>query len=405
MSNLADFLNEVSDDSQNATNQVGGFIGFVADLAGAISGVTDFFSWFAHLGQPSNDSVQNALNKLQASVDAGKKATDTGVSALGMQANFQAVDSVVDPARAIFGSLPIIDPKDETSVTDSIEKCYTALISLRDDVESKWTVPFADGAASYTDPWSGNVFPPHTDLMFSYTYALPQFIRSIGFFLTVIAALKPSALSDYTADLTQCVERLQLVHDKIVSEGLVGTKIPVVNDVEFVHADGALEELGTNWTNGSGYLVYGNAALWPFGAVERFSGASIVDSYWPFLPYTIDPWFPENFFRLLELRIEDRKKKLFTQLGLPVIRKTIKLLQTIIGQPVSTAQPYEAWSLRNALRILGVSLNGSGTFRSLMAFLKGIPPYKGGLLFPPQGGSTYPPSPLPKSFRGLFVPS
>jgi hypothetical protein len=415
MSNLADFLNEVSNDSQNATNVVGGFIGTVADLAGAFSGVVDFLNWFSHLGQPADDAVQAALSKLQATIDAAIQATDTGVAALGLQSNYQNIDSIVDPARGVFGSLPIIDPNDVTSVTAAIETCYTALISLRDDAGSKWTVPWAGGASSYTDGWSGNLYPPHTDFVFSYTYALPQFLRTIGIFLTVIAVLKPSALTAYLADLNQCIQKLTSLNNTIVatpSNGLVGTLIPQPHQVEYVYPQGDLEALLTDWSDGNQGHQFsgGEPGLWPFGAVEEYSGASIVDSYWPYLPFQINPdvladsAITDGLMRLLRLRIENRRKALYSKVGMPDTIQMIKTLQIITRQPVLDAQPFEAWSFRAALSILGITLNGAGAFRSLAAFLKPIPPYCGGLLFPPQAGDTYPAAPLPKSFRALFSP-
>ncbi len=408
MPNLNDFLDAITDQNKGATDVVGGFLGLVAD----ISGVIGFLQWFQNIGQPADAAVQAALNKLQAAIDAGTQATDTGVAALGLQQNYQAVDSVVDPARGVFGTLPTIDPQDETSVSDAITTCFTALIALRDDVGSKWTVPFAEGATSYTDDWSGNLFPPHTNVMFNYTYVLPQFIRTIGYFMAVIAALKPSALADYLGDLDLCADRLQSVHDSIMST-LVGMRVPQVGDVAYISFETNLEQLKTDWFNvkSGGQPVDGpDPNLWPLGAVEEYSGASILDSYWTYLPFRFDPGPPGNpiltgnFLRLLELRIEDRRKALYRRIGLPVVLQTINQLRTITGQPPSASQPYERWSVRNALSILGISLKGAGLFQSFDTFLKPIPPYSGGALFPLAAGDTYPPSAVPKSFRSLFAP-
>jgi hypothetical protein len=408
MSNLSDFFDAITDKDKGAADLAGGFIGLVAD----ISGVIGFLQWFQNLGQPADAAVQAALNKLQAAIDAGRQATDTGVAALGLQQNYQAVDSVVDPARGVFGTLPTIDPQDETSVSNAITTCFTALIALRDDVGSKWTVPFAEGATSYSDDWSGNLFPPHTNVMFNYTYVLPQFIRTIGYFMAVIAALKPSALADYTGDLSLCADRLQNVYDTIMST-LVGIRTPQVGAVAYISFETNFEQLKTDWFNSKsgGQPVDGpDPNLWPFGAVEEYSGASNSDSYWQFLPFRIDPGvsgstvITDNFIRMVELRIENRKKSLYGRMGLPVVLQTINQLRSITGQPRSASQPFERWSIRNALSILGISLNGLGLFHSIDAFLKPIPPYSGGALFPLAVGGTYPPSAVPKSFRSLFAP-
>jgi len=106
-----------------------------------------------------------------------------------------------------------------------------------------------------------------------------------------------------------------------------------------------------------------------FSPVPAPKMPDLVDSYWPFLPDRIAPGtIPNSFFNLLALRIENRKKLLFAQLGFPAVRQCINQLQTITGQPVSTSLPYEAWSFRTALRILGISLDGTGVFRSTPRF-------------------------------------
>lgn len=82
------------------------------------------------------------MNKYQADVT---NAIDTGIAALGHQTNFRAVNSVMDNANGWLGQLDTIDPKDETSVTNAITACYTAMTALRIDEGSKWTIPFAEG--------------------------------------------------------------------------------------------------------------------------------------------------------------------------------------------------------------------------------------------------------------------
>jgi hypothetical protein len=251
--------------------------------------------------------------------------------------------------------------------------------------------------------------PPHGQFVFSYTYALPQFLHSIGIFLAVVAALQPAALSTHRSDLIGCAGKLQIVHDTITSTGLIGTKIPTEADVATINDALSLASWQPNWWDwlkgrpAPTLNFGGDPRLWPFGAVEQYSGASIVDTYWPFLPDMIAPgYISEPFFALLKLRIENRKKLLFASLGLPAVRQSISQLQAITEQPISTTLPYESWSLREALNILGISLNGSGAFHSLLTFLRAIPPYSGGFLFA-GAGDKFPPAPLPKSFRSIFV--
>jgi hypothetical protein len=411
MSNLSDYLDALGQDDASAAQLAGAGIGLIADLGGAISTLSGFLNFFTSLLQPADNQILNSLATLQATVTTGFNQVETQLAAQSILDKMNAVDIVMDPAKTVFASLPDIVPAlpNDVIVNDALQKCLNAVLALRDD-DAKWTVPWTPTVA-YTDGWSGNLWPPHDNLVFNYIYTRPQFLHAISIFLTVMFALRPSALAKHISDLVQCATgRLQGVHDKITaSTGIVGTKIPTANDVSSNGVDGVLVTWESYWWDFSqgGFgrsTPPGDPRLWPFGAVETYSGVGNVDSYWPFLPDRIDGGITDGFFSLLALRIENRKKQLFAKLGFPAVRDAMIQIQRITGQSISIPPRYEMWSLRNALDILGVSAGGAGVFQAVHKFLKQVPPYSGVILFPAAAGDVSPPTPLPNSFRSIFTP-
>jgi hypothetical protein len=409
MGNLDDFLNLILPDEHEGVTMAAGFFGLLADISGGVG-----LLQMVNVLQPADDQVVKALAMLQKTVEAGIADTNTRIAAEGMLAKIRDIDSGMYAANGVFGQLPTIIPQiaslSEGEILAYIETTFQAT-QFFTDYPDKWQAAWLD-APKYNDGWSGTVFPPQSQFVFNYTCVLPQFVRSIYIHLTVIAALQPSALTGSLNQIGKCVTQLQTVHDTIADVGLVDTKVPGQADVAKVDWASGLESWQSNWFDGKVVrgqnVVGGDPHLWPFGAVEMFSGTSIRDSYWPFLPFRMDPAssqpYPDTFFRLIKLRMANLRKALYKQVGLPEIRNVINQLIAISGQPIPTSNPYEQWSFREALTILGIQLNGSGAWTSLLAALKPVQPYSGGLLFPIEADLRYPPAALPMSFRGLFAP-
>src|SRR5262249_3432223 len=137
----------------------------------------------------------------------------------------------------------------------------------------------------------------------------------------------------------------------------------------------------------------GQPGLWICGAIEIYSGANTVASYQGELADRLDlsAWSAverTNFFNLLQLRILRSKKELYTQIGLPIVRKVIHQLRQITGQPVLSGVPYEAWSVEELFSTLGIPVpQGTGNRlnivfpenaaieSALASFLRETPPY------------------------------
>jgi hypothetical protein len=416
VSNLSTLVNAIGDNNTTALDIAGDVFAILPELSGGIG----FVQTFVNFIQPKDQLLQQMLLKIQQTIDSDFRQLQGDIAAEGILAKERDIDNGVNNGAAIFALLPTIVPElaslSEDYILTQVQTCV-AMVQFFTDYEDKWVIPWAP-LPQYSDTWSGTMAPPQQQFVFNYTYVLPQFLRAIYMFQSVVIGLKPSILvqQDIQTIFSKCAAKLQTVHDTMV-EGLWGTKPPGASDVAAIGATGDhIQGWVSYWCGDSKPGRYpgcgwGFADLWPFGAVEVYSSANNVSSYAAFMPYEFQPQVPavpESFLRLVHLRIEDRKKMLYKQLGLPTVRQAIDQLRVIAGQPVSTALAYETWSLRDAASILGISSTtpgepGFGFFESLKTLLVSTPPYSGGWLYSLENPVTYPQSPLPNSFRSLFA--
>jgi len=295
-------------------------------------------------------------------------------------------------------------PPSPAEISGTIETCAKAAVFFA-DFDISWQAAW-QATPYYSDEWSGQLAPdvPGDNLVFNYTYTLPQFLRAIYILLTTIGALDPTSLSYYQPTLRSCLTRLSAVHDTIVSSGIVGTRVPKTSEVGIV---GHVPETGfpTVWL--TDWFDRRNQLMWPHGDVERYSGASSVASYF-FYEIDMDRLDRDtqnNFVRLIQLRIAQQKKALYSQLGLPEARQVINQLRSMTGQPPLADAPYENWSIKEALGIMGLPLAASA--RSLLSVVKATPPFGGGWEYTPHPDpfsyTWRPGRPLPAGLRGLLA--
>lgn len=409
VSSLNDFLNAISADNADAISIAGAAIGLAAQIGSIASGVVAVVQFIENTINPANAQVLSAITKLDSDLQQAKSDIELQAAANFISTALQNFDVAIETAQTDFSRLTdyLSDPKlTDDFIQARINECFTANAFFADN-DDLWQWAWLD-APKYSDMWSGTIAPPQTEFVFNYT-PLPYLLRSIYILLAVVGALRPS---EYTASpfqdrLNKSRTRLETVHSTIQS-AIVSTRIPQPQDIEYISYERTFERLGTNWINAQGRglpFVAGDPSLWPYGAVEIYSGANNVDTYWPFLPLKVYPadgaTFTGSFMGLLRLRIADHQKKLYTGIGLPSVRQGINQLRAMTGQPPLPDQPFGVWSLKEIFTILGIPLLGSW-LTSMVPFLKAAPPYSGGILFPLVNGQ-YPPSPLPKSFRSLFA--
>ena len=431
MANLDELIKHLGDDDSSSLTIAGDILGTVADASGAIgagaSVVTEILQML-NVIQPADQQVQDLLSSIQLSIDSIFRALAGDIAAEGILARERDIDGGIKDVAALFTILQTIVPElaslEEDYILQQIQTCVAA-IQFFTDYPDKWLIPWASlpkagpgpNPQGYSDNnWSGALAPPESEFIFNYVYVLPQFLRAIYMSQASILALKPSAMnqSDIQNLFKKAASKLQEVHGTMLS-GILGTRLPTAFDVAYQGVSKDLDQWKSPWFGGQHKLImtyWRDPTLWPFGAVESYSSFNNVTSYVPFMPFEFlpegrPPVVPVSFVKLVSLRIENCKKTLYEALGLPAVRKTINELRALTGQPVSTALPYEAWSIRNAASILGISPSGGPQLRfitALRALLTSTPPYTGGLLFPAESGATYAPAPLPKSFRSLFAP-
>ena len=408
MSSLNDFLNTISADNADAISVAGTAIGLAAQIGSIASGVVAVVQFIENTINPVDAQVLAAIGMLDSDLEQAKNDIELQAAANFLSATLQNYDSAIETAQTDFSRLSdyLSDPNlTDDFIQNRIDECFTANEYFGDN-DNLWQWSWLD-APKYSDIWSGTIAPSESEFVFDYT-PLPYLLRSIYILLAVVGALKPS---EYTASpfqdrLNKSRSRLETVHNTIQA-AIFPTRIPQPQDVEFISYEQTYERLGTNWINAQGGglpFVAGDPSLWPYGAVQVYSGTNIVDTYWPYMPLKVDPadgaTFTGSFMGLLRLRIEDHKKMLYTRVGLPAVRMGINQLRAMTGHPFLSDKPYETWSFKEIFQILGIPLPGSW-LTSIAPSLKTAPPYSGGELFPLTDG-LYPPSPLPKSLRSLF---
>jgi hypothetical protein len=411
MANLGDLIDALGSEDSTAIGLAGDVMGTLADFSGAAG----FISMFTDLIQPPDAQLQQALANIQASIDTGFRELQGDVAAEGILAKERDIDSGINPEAAIFALLPTIVSElptlPESYILTQLETCV-ASVQFFTDYADKWEIPWAS-LTPYTDAWSGTVAPPQSPFIFNYTYVLPQFLRAIYMFQTVLLALQPDALghADVQALLKKCAAKLQSVHDTMTA-GIVGTRLPATSDVAELGYDGNFLAWNADWYGGpppDPNAFWKQPSLWPFGAVEIYSGLNNIQSYTAFEPYEFLPDqtpLPQAFVSLVQLRIENARKAMYVQLGLPVVRQAINRLLALTGQPALPGIPYQWWSLDDAASVLGIAAAGQTSFwTELTALLRHMPPYDGGQLFPPDIQQYYPAAPLPTSFLSLFTPT
>jgi hypothetical protein len=373
MANLGDLAKDLNDKDGSAIDAVGAAFGTIADFGGAITSVIQLVELFL----PQDNQLADILTAIQSDFEQ----IDQILGAEDKLERMRDIDSGINPAVGVLQQLPDIlqniSSLPPAYILQQIQTCLDAVIFF--DVDDKWQA-VDSSVPLYKDLWSGALAPPSSGgLVFNYSYTLPQYMRAINILLVVIQALEPSSLSSYKSTFAQSADRLQTVHDTIVSTGIVGTKLPEVEDVGSIDTNAYPDPIWVSqWQAGS----VGYGITWPYGAVEIYSAANNVGTYFPFINSPIllyssprKQW--ANFLKLLQFRIELQKKALYLQIGLPVVRRTINYLRGLSGQPPLAQDPYEECSLAEASSLLGIAEPAPGTaaLQAMRAFLSETPPY------------------------------
>ena len=389
MSNLSDLVQALAGDHAKALTTTVGILGGAIGLVADVSAVHDVIEGFLS----SDASVQDILTTITADF----KNINAILSASDKLQRMRDIDQGINPAVAVFQSLPAIlssvPPVTQDFKLAQIETCIQTVLFFS-NYDDKWQVVQAESPA-YSDAWSGTLAAPADSdgLAFNYLYTLPQFLRAIYILLTTIAALDAANLNAYADTLTLALGRLTTIHQTVISSGIVGTKMPGIQDIGQIQVLGqppGYEAIfkGPNWSDPE-------LGDYPFGAVEVYSGANNVSSYRSLFNYhgvdlrTLTATQSNNFLKLVQLNIERQKKALYVGTGFPSVWLVINQLQGILGQ-TSSIDPvlYSSWVPTEAQSILGLTLPSPagqapepwwnetyGLETALQDFLLATPPY------------------------------
>lgn len=391
MSNLGD----LTDTHNKALLFTGNLLGTLADFSGAI-GFVQLTIGFVE-GLTSQDvTLQNLLNAIQAIyVDLQGQ-----IGASDKLQRMRDVDQGINAAVGVFEQLPAImsanPPPSEDFKLTQIQICLDAALFFA-DYDDKWQAVQVD-LPYYSDSWTGKVAPQAQadGLVFNYMYTLPQALRSIYILLTAIGALAPRSLPYYANVLTRCLNRLESVHQTIVTSGIVGMRQPGIDEVGYNDPNTGAYNL--NWViepddNPNDTTYY------PYGAVEMFSGASNLRSYavdyFPYFEVDLGEWWnvnANNFLTLFNFRVVRQMKALYEQIGMRPVWNVMNQLRTIVGPPQATGL-YPAWPFSEVESLLGLTLpppirkfpvnfptpwsEPPGLEEALRTFLGYTPPYAG----------------------------
>jgi hypothetical protein len=356
MSNLSDLIDAITKGQSSAVSLTGNILGALADASGAIG--------FAQLTVGFIESLTSqdlSLQDLLSTIQAGFSQLQGQLASSDKLQRMRDVDQGINLAVGVFEQLPAIlaasPPVSSDFKLAQIQTCVDAALFFA-DYDDKWQAVQV-GLPYYSDSWTGSMAPQAQGdgLVFNYTYTLPQALRSIYILLTAIGALAPKSLADYADVLTRCLNRLQSVHQTIVTTGIVGMKQPTMADIGYFDDNGAFN---WDWIIQTNPL---NPIYYPYGAVEIYSGASNLRSYagdyFPYWEVDLSTWWDvnaNNFLNLLNFRVVRQMKALYEQIGMPTLWTVMNQLRTMAGQPQTTDLIYTAWPFSQLESLLGLTL-------------------------------------------------
>jgi hypothetical protein len=452
--NLNDFLHTVGDLNLDSTrkasdivdtvlNLAGNGFGAAADISGAV-GFVQFALSLIDTIQGKDVQLSDILNKMQdlfRELHEEQRAENTLARMRDLEQSIVPAESVLQSLKEIASQNP---PLSKEFLVGQIEQCVGALVALTDlaGTDNKWRAVYGD-QIFYDDGWSGKV-APNADgdgLVFNYTYIAPLYLRTIYILLTAIAALLPKDLKNYAGTLSNCIQRLQMVHDMIVN-GIVSTRVPAPTEIwrafdanyqqEWNIPNSGAPYFATTapgpflaysvWSGGATGVDPNSApSSWPFqlyGAVEIYSGISSVARYHPIdLPPSGPPpdegWMSAVQSKLA-LRILKARKDVYAASGAADLLRTANNLRGLIGVPTLPESNLNYWKLNEIFGTLGWAsyygadwhnqpqesrlLHPTPTLRCLRRYLESVPPTKTGFF----DGQTAPYAPA--SLRQMLQP-
>lgn len=387
MSNLGDLYKAISGEKPplfDAVEGIGDAIGTLADIGGVISLVLMVVSLF----DSQDDSQAAALQQVEDEINQLLGELASQAAAEDKLRKMQDVDNAITPAKTVLGTLTndLKNLPGRDYILQQVDTCITA-VNFFDYDEKWWAV--STGGVFYTDRWSrlaptASFAPPTVapGFVFNYTYTLPQYVRAIAILLLSIQVLDPTLISRAQSALSNAANRLKSVHDTI-QDGILGSKLPAPRDMGYETGFGGPPTYYVTWYNYVNDDSSEGLSLYPYGAIDQYSGVNNVGSY---LLYLVEPTVfqnpattvSSNVIKLISLRIRAQQKKLYAALGLPSIVALINLINSQLGQTSQLGTPFMEWTVDEAFSILCLPVSGADETNQekLAAFLLQTPEFR-----------------------------
>jgi hypothetical protein len=253
----------------------------------------------------------------------------------------------------------------------AIDDCVTAAAYFAE--EDPWMID-APCLPPFSIPWCGAVGQAETasGLVFCTLYILPQYLLVLQILLSVFAAA-PGGYGPHQAVLTVHRDNLEQIHNRVVA-GL--TIIPRPTKWQDMVQHSPIHPRGP-WLDVDPAGA-GSQPEAPFGAVDESSRANDVSSYTTVAGTVEVPTqlALAGYLRMLQIRAVERGKRLYIDIGLPVVRGILKTLVALTGGATSQIPIYERWVAGDVFALLGVDAEGPSPYAASQAVAP-LPPYGG----------------------------
>ncbi len=230
----------------------------------------------------------------------------------------------------------------------------------------------------------GPQLPPLNDdqrTVFEYRVSLPAFLAAVAALLAVGRALEPNFTRIMHQYLRKVKDRLQGIHDKIHSTGLISLSPPNWTEMDGLwHAAcpdcggyfGPRPPIELVYDIKPGHMPNPVGAILRYGAVEKFSGCSSMAER---QIQDVDA-ADIRVFNKIRIRVLRRTKDVYVSTGLQIVQKMIDQLKTLLGDVTDSEAKFTDWSFQEVFRLAQLpTVGGAHSLKALADFLIRTQPF------------------------------
>jgi hypothetical protein len=381
-SNLWALLDGINVQTDQTVRTIGSLLGALADVSGAVGivgavgSIVDVVSTALGKGEP--DEFKSGIAQITQLIlkSYHQLGLDLGANQI-MHRNTVTWDKV-EPARQSLKDLTLVNlPLTDTDFLTYIRPCLDALDYLSNPLQPDevWNLDFDWQAywtdkdlfytvfnAFYTDCGYGDLLPPRNAdglTVFSYAAALPMFMLATTCLVAVAGYLDPRfpANPTYANAISDAANLLQDRHDRVSSQ--IATLIPEPFTTRTITGQSFQDVKGLRSFGEDNPPRYPNdrGAMVEYGAVERFSGRSIIENSYP---VGLGASGIENDdpgpYNKLRIRALSKSKRIYNAVGLDAVWQSINSLRRLGHQDELSGPNYGQWSImQEVVPLTGIS--------------------------------------------------